>query len=189
MLGRPDVDDRSSRIWWRRFLDQATNAQKLLLALGGIAGAVLAIGALTLAIGDLLGDDGGSGVSGSGDVPSLASLDGTTITSNSDEADALIAGLLEVAGTESRTVTLDVKVLAHESQPALNSADIWVYFNCASGPCSKARLQFPRVEAIETNPLGFDLTGTWEVSLARGLDFASRELDIELVRTAAAEAS
>lgn len=177
------VDDSSKRIWWRRFLDQATSLQKLLIALGGIATAILAIGALVIAVGNLVDDSDDTERSRSGGAGALGDLDGTTVHSDTAEADALIAGLLSVAAGDTRTVHLDVKVLADASQPALDSADIWVYFNCSPGPCSKARLQFPRNEAVETNPLGLDLTGSWEVRLARGVDFQSKELDIQLQRT------
>jgi hypothetical protein len=176
------VGDASNETWWRRFLDQATSVQKLLIALGGIATAVLAIGALVVAVGNLVDDDDTDRSKPVG-VGALADLDGTTIRSKTAEADELIAGLLAVAASESKTVHLGLKVLADASQPALDSADIKVYFNCSPGPCSRARLQFPRNEGVETNPLGFDLTGTWEVRLARGIDFQSTELDITLQRT------
>ncbi len=181
------TDPARTPLWRRRFLDQATTAQKLLLAVGGIATAILAIGALVLAVGDRLDNDDDSADSPSGGLPSLVSLDGETIESRTEEGDALITGLLAVAEREPRTVHLGVKVLADDSQPALNSADIWVYFNCSPGSCGKARLQFPRNDAVVTNPLGFDLTGWWEVALARGVDYQSAELDIVLVRTAALE--
>lgn len=176
------VGHESKGIRWRRFLDQATIVQKLLIAFGGIAGAVLAILALIVAVGDLIDNGDNTDRSKSSGVAALAELDGATIRSNTPEADALIIGLLAAAGG-SRTVDLGVKVLADPSQPILNNADILVYFNCSPGPCSKARLQFPRNEAVETNPLGFDLTGSWEVRLARGVDFQSKELDIQLQRT------
>lgn len=177
------VGHESKGIRWRRFLDQATIVQKLLIALGGIAGAVLAIGALVVAVGNLVDDSDDTNRSKSGGAGALADLDGTTIRSNTAQADALISGLVSVAASDPRTAHLDVKVLADASQPALDHADIWVYFNCSPGPCSKARLQFPRNEAVETNPLGLDLTGSWEIRLARGVDFQSKELDIQLQRT------
>jgi hypothetical protein len=172
------AEEESRRFWWRRFLDQATVPQKLLLSLGAIAGALVAIGTLVIAVGDRLGDDDDGS-------DSIESLSGTTVESKTDDADQLIRGLLAAAGSDSKTVLLDVKVLADPSQPTLNSADIHVYFNCDTGDCSRARLQFPEGLPVTTNPLGLDLEGSWAVTLASGLDFDSTQLDIQLIPTAA----
>lgn len=156
------------------FLDQKTGAQRLVLALGAIAGALLAIAALVVAVVRWTGDDAGRKVS--------SNVDGATISSGTPAADEFVRYLLSVAGVSP--VDLDVKVAGQFGE----GGHVPLFYACdgsgviGKGPCSRVRLEQPSDIPISINPSGWWFQGCYQVTRRNGAGFGSEPLDIAFQR-------
>jgi hypothetical protein len=174
--GEDDPPAKSSP--WEGFLAKKTPWQRWLLAIGGVAGAVVSIGTVVITLAGWLGgsDDGG----GDERVRSAAAFAGRTIESGTDEGDDLVRLLVAADGGEP--VALDLTVLSPEGRPIDPYLPLW--YNCApgavvgSGVCNLVRLEFPGDIPVQTlNPLGWRFQGNYRVTVRNGHGYGT-DLDI-----------
>jgi hypothetical protein len=152
-------------------LGNRTGPQRLLLELGALATAVLAIGALVMAVITVVGrlgddddDDGGTGRSG---VARAAER----IEPRTTEADEFVGWLLD---HEDSVVQLD-----HEVVGELTAADARLLYACsAGGVCASTRIQDADVVGTETDD-GWWFQGCFAVA-RDGRGYGVEPLDIEL---------
>ncbi len=168
------VDDRHPT-WLRRFLDQGTTWQKLLLAFGAIAGALLAIGSLAVAINKLVGGDDRptsselATTSNSGGAQMFGTAD--PLRSETADVNRLVALLTLAARTyaaepnspDSR-VTLDFRV---DAEPQ-DSGRIKLNYGCPNEPPCEAQLQAWEPTMFEVNQGATLFKGVYIVRIQRG---------------------
>lgn len=142
------MGDDGHPIWLRRFLDQGTTWQKLLLAFGAMAGALLAIGGLAVAINKVLDGDNRSAKSQPANISNLGGAlnfrRADPLKSETADANELVA-LLTVAArayaaepnSPDSRVTLDFYV---EAEPQ-GSGRIKLNYGCPNEPPCEAALQ------------------------------------------------
>jgi hypothetical protein len=151
---------------WQRLLDNRTGPQRLLISLGALAAALIAIGGVVTAV---LGVFDGEG---SGGEANLDQAPGETqrIENRTEEANRFVAALLDHDGA---VVALDHKVIAENV-----AADAHLFYNCTdAGVCNMVRIQDHDVVAEE--PCGLWLKGCFAVR-QRGRGYGAESLDIEL---------
>ena len=170
--------------WWQKLLDQKMTGHRLLLVIGGIAGAVVSIGTVVITLaGWFGGDDGGGAGAGAGGgerVRSATAFAGHVVESGTDEGDDLVRFLLAASGGDP--LGLDFTVRAPDG--FVISSHLVLWYNCApgavvgSGACNRVRLEFPSDIPVQTlNPLGWRFRGTYRVTIRTGVDYGT-DLDI-----------
>jgi hypothetical protein len=183
------VGDNGHPIWLRRFLDQGTTWQKSLLAFGAIAGALLAIGGLAVAI-DRLVD--------SGDAPTRSESATTStfggarvfrradpLRSETADASELVTLLTLAARTYAADpnsadarVTLDFHVNAKPQ----NSGRIRLGYGCPNEPPCVADLQAWEPTMFEENQGATFFKGVYIVRIQQGqpdrnIEFGLRKVE------------
>ena len=169
------MGDDGHPIWLRRFLDQGTTWQKLLLAFGAMAGALLAIGGLAVAINKI--GDGGDGPARS-QPATTSNLGGALdfrrtdpLKSETADANKLVA-LFTVAARayaaepdapDSR-VTLDFYV---DAEPQ-DSGRIKLNYGCPNEPPCEAALQAWEPTMFDVNQGATLFKGVYIVRIQRG---------------------
>jgi hypothetical protein len=160
----PPADRRPST--WQRLLDNKTGPQRLLISLGALAAALIAIGGVVTAVVRVFDDDEGAG-------SNLDRAPGETqrIESGEDPADRFVAELLDHDGG---VVALDHRVIG-EPGPA----DVSLLYNCTdTSVCSLVRLQDMTDEA-DLMADGRWFKGCYAVTQV-GNGFGADFLDIQL---------
>jgi hypothetical protein len=151
---------------WQRLLDNKTGPQRLLISLGALAAALIAIGGVVTAVARVFdGDDGGGA--------DLDRAPGETqrIESRTEASDRFVQELLDHDGG---VVALDHRVIAEKGP-----VDVRLRYNCTeSGVCNMVRLQDHNVEASDM-PDGLWFKGCFAVT-QDGLGYGAESLDIEL---------
>ncbi len=151
---------------WQRFLAGKTTVQRLVIALGALAGAVLAFGGVVVGAAHLLDR-----------APALGSAAGAVkqIRNHEGSADDFVRFLLRAA--ESRTpVQLDHRVLA----PRGPGGEFRLEYGCGSAGCSFVRLETP-ADLSPTMTGGVWYKGCWSV-VQDGNGYGADHLDLELRR-------
>jgi hypothetical protein len=156
---------------WHRFLEGKTTGQRLVLAIGALAGALLAIGALIAGIGALLGDDAEPRASNSD-----STTDETVVTNQSGSADEFVRLLLD---TDAAPIELNHKVIAPDE-----GAFVRLEYDCGK----RTGCSFTRLEAGTFIPDRIE-GGVWYrgcFSVAReGAGYAAAHLDLEFTKNGA----
>ena len=145
MTDWPSVDGDRHPIWLRRFLDQGTTWQKLLLAFGAIAGALLAIGALAAALNRLVdGDDGPT----RSEPATTSSSDGASTfrradplkseTADVDELVALLTLAADAYAAEPNSPDSRVVLDFHVDAEPQDSGRIKLNYGCPNDPPCEA---------------------------------------------------
>jgi hypothetical protein len=151
---------------WQRFLAGKTTVQRFVIALGALAGAVLAIGGVVVATTKLLDQRTAVGPA-SGQIEEIQNQQGT--------ADEFVRFLLRAADTGA-PVQLDHKVLA----PRGPGGEYRLEYDCDSAGC-----RFVRLETPADIPAGISggvwYQGCWSV-VKDGNGYGADHLDLELRR-------
>ncbi len=159
----------SRQTTWQRFLDGTTGAQRFMLAIGALAGAVLAIGGVIAGGATLLGSDE--------EGPRVRPGDGKvqTVENQSTQADEFVELLLRAAG--GKAVQLNHNVLTPKGD-----AHFRLEYNCAS----PTGCNYVRLEAASDPPAeivgGVWYQGCWSIA-KDGAGFGADHLDIEFTKT------
>ena len=167
--GQDSAEGEGKQTTWQRFLAGKTSLQLFVIALGALAGALLAISAVVSATMRIIDGDDDTGVgAGDGQVQ--------RIESQSAEANELVQFLLDHDG---QPVQLDHQVVAERGP-----GDVSLQYDCdrPSG-CSVVRLQAPDSIPAEI-PGGLWFQGCYGVT-KDGAGYGARPLDIELRRQGA----
>jgi hypothetical protein len=169
----------SARSWWKGYVDETSRAQKVVIAVGSIATAVVAIGTAVVSLAGWFGGDDGEGGGGERVRPATA-FDGRVIESGTDDGDDLVRFLIAASGGEP--VELNLTVLAPGGVAPDPYLPLW--YNCApgavvgSGACNRVRLEFGSDTPVLTrNPVGWRFRGTYRVLVRNGVDYGT-DLDI-----------
>ena len=151
---------------WHLFLDGKTSGQRFVLAVGALAGAMLAIGALIAGIGALVGDDDGPVTPRTPTTPT-----GVTVVENQSEgADAFVRQLL---ATEGAPIQLNHKVMAPNA-----SSHFRLEYDCAKATgCSFTRLEAGAFIPARI-PGGVWYRGCYSV-VGEGAGYGAEHLDLE----------
>lgn len=157
-------ENEQRQSWWHRFLKGTTGPQRLVLAVGALAAAVLAIGGVVTAIVRFVdGDD-------SRRVGSATEGD-QRIENQSTEADELVGFLIE---HDDSAVQLNHQVIAPRG-----SNDVSLQYACDEPTgCSVVRLQLPDSTPNEM-PNGLWFQGCYLVVMD-GAGYQADPLDLEL---------
>jgi hypothetical protein len=162
--GQDSAEGEGEQTTWQRFLAGKTSLQLFVIALGALAGALLAIGAVVSATVRIVDGDDDTGV---------GAADGQVqrIESQSAEASEFVQFLLDHDG---RPVQLDHEVVAERGP-----SDVSLQYDCdrPSG-CSVVRLQAPDSIPAEI-PGGLWFQGCYGVT-KDGAGYGAQPLDIEL---------
>lgn len=162
----PPVDPDQST--WQRFLGGRTTAQQFMLAVGALAGAILAIGAVVAGGVALLSDEGES---------RMDAADGNmqSIENQSPRADEFVQFLLAAAG--GAPLQLDHQVLAPKGDGSFR-----LEYNCAAPTgCNFVRLETPNDIPAEIAG-GVWYQGCWSI-VRDGAGYGAAHLDLELRKT------
>ncbi len=149
----------------QRLLDNKTGPQRLLISLGALAAAFIAIGGVVTAVVRVFDDDGSGGAD-------LDRAPGETqrIENRTEEANRFVADLLDHDGG---VVALDHQVIAENV-----AADVHLLYNCNdAGVCNMVRIQDHDVVGEE--PDGLWLKGCFAVT-QDGNGYGAESLDIVL---------
>jgi len=167
-LGSIDAHHTSQPAWVQRLLDNKTGPQRIVISLGALAAALIAIGGVVTALVRIVGDDGG-GRGGLERVPSQT----TRIESGTTAANDFVQDLLDHDGG---VVALDHQVIAEKGP-----ADVRLQYNCTdAGVCAMVRLQDVEVAAGDMAD-GLWFKGCFAVT-QDGVGYGVGALDIELQR-------
>jgi hypothetical protein len=176
---------KPKKSWWQRFLDGKTVPQKLIVAIGALAAASIAIGTIVVAAINWLDDgarDGHTAASDSG---------GFVGDGDGDEPFVLHSGTLDAdrfvqfgiaAARRGDPFELDVQI-----PEALfdNGSHVRLFYACddsgviGDGPCSFVRLEQRRSTPIALDPVGWWLRGCYTL-VQDGAGFQAEHLDFEL---------
>jgi hypothetical protein len=183
------MGDDGHPIWLRRFLDQGTTWQKLLLAIGAMAGALLAIGGLAVAINNVFDGDNGSAKSQAANISNLGGALNFRRTDplKSETADAReLVALLTVAAnayaaepnSPNSRATLDFYV----EVPPQDSGRIKLGYGCPNEPPCEAALQAWEPTVFDVNQGATLFKGVYIVRIQRGqadrnIEFGLRKVD------------
>jgi hypothetical protein len=149
----------------QRLLDNKTGPQRLVISLGAIAAALIAIGGVVTAVARVFDGDGG----GSADLD-RAPNETQQIETRTAAADEFVEDLLDHDGG---VVALDHRLVAEKGD-----ADVHLLYNCTdAGVCDMVRIQDIAVVADE--PEGLWLKGCFAVT-QDGNGYGAESLDIEL---------
>lgn len=151
---------------WHRFLGNKTGAQQFVLAVGGLAGALLAIGGLIAGIASLVGDDEPPARS----IATTGPAEEARVTNQSKEADEFVRRLL---ATEGAPIQLNHKVIAPDA-----GSHFRLEYDCAKPTgCS-----YTRLEAGTFTPARIE-GGVWYRGcfsvVGEGAGYAADHLDLE----------
>jgi hypothetical protein len=150
---------------WQRLLDNKTGPQRLLISLGALAAALIAIGGVVTAVVRVFDDDG----DGSANLDRAPS-ETQRIENRTEEGNRFVAALLDHDGS---VVDLDHRVIAENV-----AADAHLLYNCAdTGVCDMVRIQ--DVDVVAEEPDGLWLDGCFAVT-QDGRGYGAESLDIEL---------
>jgi hypothetical protein len=152
---------------WQRFLRGKTSPQLFVIALGALAAAVLAIGAVVASVVKVFdGDDKGGVGPANGKIQ--------RIENQSTDADEFVRFLLDRDG--GKPVQLDHQVIAPRGP-----ADVSLQYNCDQPTgCSLVRVQTPDSIPAEITG-GFWLQGCYSV-VRNGAGYGAQPLDLALRR-------
>ena len=165
-MAPPDDQDDPDQSTWQRFLSGKTGAQRFMLAVGALAGAALAIGAVIAGAFTLL-DEGD---------PRAGPANGKVqrIENQSEQAGEFVEFLLRAVG--EAPVQLDHQVLAPKGDGHFR-----LEYNCAS----TTGCDFVRLETGSDIPAeiadGVWYQGCWSIE-KDGAGYAADHLDIELTK-------
>lgn len=157
---------------WQQFLDGKTTWQRLIIAVGAIAGALVAIGGLVAGIGALAGDR----KSAMSSTTTTFAGEEIVVMNQSKDADAFVRFLL---GTDGTPVQLNHKVIAPDA-----GSHIRLEYDCAKRTgCSYTRLEAgtfipDRIEG------GVWYRGCFSV-VREGAGYAADHLDLEFTMNGA----
>jgi hypothetical protein len=161
----PSAPDPTSR--WERFLDGKTGAQRFVIALGALAGAMLAIAALVAGAARLL-DQRDAGGSATGEVQ--------RIENQQESADEFVRFLLQADQTRA-AIPLNHHVIA----PRGPGGEYQLQYGCGgTGRCSFVRLETPADNPDRMSD-GVWYQGCWSV-IRDGAGYGADHLDLELRR-------
>ena len=150
---------------WQRFLDGKTSFQRLVIALGALAGAVLTIAAVVGGVAKIL-DERVTVRPADGEVQKIQNREKT--------ADDLVRFLLKAA-KDRAPVQLDHQVMA----PRGPGGEFRLEYNCKdAGLCNFVRLETPS-DIPDTIRDGVWYRGCWSVT-QDGAGYAADHLDLEL---------
>jgi hypothetical protein len=151
---------------WQRFLAGKTTVQRLVIALGALAGAVLAIGGVVAGAAHLLHR-----------APAVGPATGEVqeIQNQQETADDFVRFLLHAAATKA-PVPLDHKVFA----PRGPGGEYRLEYACGSTGCSLVRLETPIGGADGVSDRVW-YQGCWSV-VKDGNGYGAEHLDLELRR-------
>jgi hypothetical protein len=153
----------------RRLLNQTTTWQKVVLAVGAIAGLVTSVAGVVALVLPMVG-----GSSAGGALGSTAPTDAVTISSQTAATDRFVRELLDAAAAP-RPVALD-----HHLMGQSVASDVLLYYNCGStGSCAMTRVQVVDTYGMSTMPGGIWVRGCFSVT-RDGLGYGADPLDIEL---------
>jgi len=153
---------------WHRFLDGKTSGQRLVVALGALAGALLAIGGLVAAVSALVGDDTPPG--GTTSTPPGVSV----VENQSEEADGFVRDLL---ATNGAPVQLNTKVLAPDE-----GSHVRLEYDCEKPTgCSSTRLEMGSF-IPDRIPGGVWYQGCYSV-VKEGAGYGADHLDLEFTES------
>jgi hypothetical protein len=150
----------------QRLLDNKTGPQRLVISLGALAAALIAIGGVVTAVARVFDGDGGGG-------SDLDRPPGETqrIESRTEAADRFVSDLLDHNGA---VVALDHHLIAK-----IGPADVSLLYNCTdTGVCSSVRIQSVYDDA-DAMPDGRWFKGCYAVA-QDGNGYGADSLDIEL---------
>ena len=157
---------------WQRLLEGKTTGQRLIVAVGTLAGALVAIGGMIAGIGALVGEDNTSVTS----TNRTRAGEETIVTNQTRAADDFVRFLLETEGTP---VQLNHKVMA----PDLGS-HVRLEYDCAK----RTGCSFTRLEAGSFIPDRIE-GGVWYrgcFSVVReGAGYGAEHLDLEFTKNGA----
>ncbi len=152
----------------QRLLDNKTGPQRVVISLGALAAALIAIGGVVTAVVRVVGDDG-DGRDGLERVPSET----RRIESGTTAANEFVQDLLAHDGG---VVALDHQVIAEKGP-----ADVRLQYNCSdAGVCAMVRLQDVEDSAGDMAD-GRWFNGCFAVT-QDGVGYGAKPLDIELQR-------
>ncbi|HEY5787616.1 MAG TPA: hypothetical protein VIT65_22850 [Microlunatus sp.] len=149
---------------WKHFLEGKTPGQRLIIQLGAIATALLAIAGVVAGIVSFVNDQFGMG----GAEPAGV----TVVRTQQSSADAFVEMLVKADG--------GVVQLNHQLHGRRGHADVTLAYHCqSSGRCSTTRVQAPEDQPAELPPDGVWYRGCWAVTMD-GNGFDAQPLDLEL---------
>lgn len=158
---------------WHKFLDGKTTWQRFIVAVGALAGALIAIGGLIASIGALVSDNG----TPEGATDRALAVNEMVVTNQTKEADAFVRFLL---GTDGVPVPLNHKVIAPDA-----GSHIRLEYDCAKRTgCSYTRLEAGTFipDHIEG---GVWYQGCFSV-VKEGAGYGADHLDLEFTKNGAA---
>jgi hypothetical protein len=149
---------------WKHFLKGKTPGQRLIIQLGAIATALLAIGGVVAGVVSFVGDRFGISAAGPAGV--------TVVRTQQPSADHFVEMLVKADG--------GVVQLNHQLYGRRGAADVTLAYHCqSSGRCSITRVQAPEDQPAELPPDGVWYRGCWAVTMD-GNGFGAEPLDLEL---------
>jgi len=167
-LGSVDAHHTPTPSWVQRMLDNKTGPQRIVISLGALAAALIAIGGVVTAVLRVVGDDDG----GRGRLDGVLSQT-RRIESGTTAASEFVQDLLDHDGG---VVALDHQVIAEKGP-----ADVRLQYNCTdAGVCAMVRLQDVEVTAGDIVD-GLWFKGCFAVT-QDGVGYGASPLDIELRR-------
>lgn len=169
------MDGDRHPIWLRRFLDQGTTWQKLLLAFGAIAGALLAIGALAAALNRLVDSDDGptrsepATTSSSDGAPTFRRADPLkSETADVDELVALLTLAADAYAAEPNSPDSRVVLDFHVDAEPQDSGRIKLNYGCPNDPPCEAALQAWAPTMFDVNQGATLFEGVYTVRVQQG---------------------
>jgi hypothetical protein len=151
---------------WHRFLDGRTSGQRFLVALGALAGALLAIGGVIAGVGALVGDHPDP----TRLTPGTSRAGEAVVTNQSEGADAFVRLLL---ATNGAPIQLNHKVLAPDAESHFR-----LEYDCAK----RTGCSYTRLEAAQFIPDRIE-GGVWYRGcfsvVGEGAGYAAQHLDLE----------
>jgi hypothetical protein len=169
---------------WQRFLDGKTVPQKLIVAIGALAAASIAIGTIVIAAINWLDDGDRDGYTAATDSAGFADGDGDepfVLHSGTPDADRFVQFGI-AAARQGDPFELNVQI-----PEALfdNGSHLRLFYACddsgviGDGPCSFVRLEQGRSTPIALDPVGWWLRGCY-LLVQDGAGYQAEHLDFEL---------
>jgi hypothetical protein len=183
------MGDDGHPIWLRRFLDQSTTWQKLLLAFGAMAGALLTIGGLAVAINKVLDGDGGPARS---QTSTTSNLGGALVfrrtdplkseTADANELVALLTAAARAYAAEPNSPKSRVTLDFHVDATPQNSGRIKLNYGCPNDPPCVADLQAWEPTMFDENQGATFFKGVYIVRIQlgepdRNIEFGLRKVE------------
>ena len=152
---------------WQRFLKGKSSGQRLLLQVGAIAAALVAIAAVVAGVVSFIGDRLG-GIPGTDGV--------TKVRTNEKSADQFVKRL-DDASDDGSPLQLN-----HTITGPRGRSDVTLAYDCrGSGRCHTTRVQAPEVQPADISPDTVWYRGCWTVTKI-GNGYGAEPLDLQLRR-------